>query len=325
MYEQEAPFAVQLEATEGCPLRCSFCGLNGIRGKDNDYKFMTVDTINAIARSIAEAGWNVRLEFAMHGEPTMHPDLPMLVTALRQHLPKAPILVTTNGAGLQNTTADKILHLFDAGVTTLAVDEYQGVSWAKRIREAMLVPPGADYKKAFFNGIDFHEYPASPGGNPHQRTNRRRLVIIAPIDLASEGTHSLLNNHAGAGAAPNNSAEGKRCAKPFRELSFRWDGSVAVCCNDWRGQLPIGNIHTHTLEQIWQSPRLQAVRRLLYHGRRTVPPCLGCDALSYRVGLLPDKKGKVAMPEPTDDDLRVLAEALAEGPLTAPVLREWEK
>lgn len=330
MHAQEPPFAVQIEPVEGCPLRCNFCGLSGIRGKKHDYKYMALATAKAIAYGIDMAGWNVRLEFAMHGEPTKHPRLPKLVSIFREILPDAPILVTSNGAGLVGNPIDAVCHLFENGVTTLAIDEYQGVRWAQKIREGLggaAADPEATSELAFILNpeVDYYEYPAEPKGNPHRRTGRRRLVFIAPIDQATEGTHSLLNNHAGAGAPKNSSGEGKRCAKPFRELSFRHDGSVAVCCNDWRGELPIGNIHTHSLIEIWQHPRMQAVRRLLYHGQRIVPPCLGCDATSYRVGLLPDKKGKHRMAHHTLADLQVLSEALAEGPLTTPVLRDWEK
>jgi len=60
MMTQDAPFAVQIEPTEGCNLRCPFCGLNGMRGKDNDFKSMSVETadrrLNILRRGCGESG-----------------------------------------------------------------------------------------------------------------------------------------------------------------------------------------------------------------------------------------------------------------------------
>ena len=53
------------------------------------------------------------------------------------------------------------------------------------------------------------------------------------------------------------------------------------------------------IDDIWQDKKFKAARILLYAGKRNFTPCLGCNALSHRVGLLPDQLGKETMPEPT--------------------------
>ena len=317
-YIQEPPFAVQVELSEGCNLRCAFCGINGIRTAEKTYKFMTVKTAERIASQMAEHGWNARLEFAMHGEPTMNPKAAEIIAVFRKHLPKASMLMLSNGGGLLPGAAEKVKALMDAGLNTLGLDEYQQVKLVPKIMAA-LDAPNVGYK--------VFVYPDQPEGNPHARqvASSRRVVHIRPIDLNTNGTHASLNNHAGAGSAPSDAAHGKPCAKPFRELSFRWDGSVAVCCNDWRGELACGNINKETLDAIWNGPVMDAARRRLVSGDRDFGPCRGCDALSYRTGLLPDKMGKLPMPKPTPKTNQVLADAAKKKPLTIPVKREWEK
>jgi radical SAM protein with 4Fe4S-binding SPASM domain len=307
-FEQEPPFAVQVELSEGCNLRCGFCGINGIRTKERTYKFMT-----------SAYGWTARVEFAMHGEPTMNPDAAEIVRIFRSLLPRASMLMLSNGGGIKG--ARGIEELMHAGLNTLALDEYEGVSLVPKLVEKWLGTAriGPD--------IQFLEYPTQPEGNPHARQapSKKRLVHIRPISLNSSGTHATLNNHAGAGGPPTDKAHGKPCAKPFREISFRWDGSVAVCCNDWRGELACGNINKNTLDEIWNGPVMDAARRRLITGDRDFGPCKGCDALSYRTGLLPDKMGKMTMPKPTPTTNKILADAARKKPLTAPVVREWEK
>jgi hypothetical protein len=319
-YKQEPPFAVQIELAEGCNLRCSFCGINGIRGKERTYKFMTAKTAERIASQLAEHRWNCRLEFAMHGEPTMHPDAAKIVGIFRRHLPRVSMLMLSNGGGLQGPEGPNTIRtLFEAGLNTLGLDEYQNVSLVPKVLARLAAAPNADY--------EFFVYPDNPLGNPHarQKAKARRLVHIRPIDANTEGTHASLNNHAGAGAPKSSAGQGKPCAKPFRELSFRWDGSTAICCNDWRGELATGNINKVGLLEIWHGKVMDEARRRLVVGLRDFGPCAGCDATSYRVGLLPDKFGREKLPKPTPKGKQFLDEQASKKPLTTPVKREWEK
>jgi len=319
---QEPPNAIQCEMVEGCNLYCTFCGLQGIRTlKEKNFKFMSVETMGSLSQQIADLGWNPRIEWAMHGENTLHPNYVELVYTMRKHNPKLSLMMTSNGGGLLRNPGPvkNIEALFDAGLNILALDDYKNVQIVPRIREAIFAEGG-------LKNIEFYDYPAQREGNPHIRAKpgKRMVVVIEDISTAGKGTHSLINNHAGAGSPLNNNAAGKRCAKPFRELSVRWDGSVAICCNDWRGKHKCGNIVTDGLYNVWQSDAFGAARVKLYHGQRDFGACNGCDALSYRVGLLPDKFGKVALPLPDDVVDSHIAAAVSGDPYTKPVLRPWE-
>lgn len=313
-YRQAPPFAMQIELVEGCNLRCSFCGLNGIRGKDNNFKFMQLATASKVVDRIVESGWTPRIEFAMHGEPSVHPHMIDILAMFRTALPKLHMMMTSNGVGFMkqpNITINAVLqHL-----NVLAIDWYENVKIVPRILQQ-------------YTGQHIPQhYPKQKEANPHRRRgiNEHDLVIVQDISTASSGTHSTLNNHAGAGAPLDYSANGKRCAKPFRELAIRWDGNVAICCNDWRGAYKVGNVATTSLDGLWQHPAMQAARRKLYHGQRDFGPCHGCNATSYRPGLLPDQRGKLTLPKPDKNDLAQIEKALAGSPFTLPVLRSWEQ
>lgn len=318
--KQDPPNSVQVEATEGCNLRCGFCGIRGIReaGTRDDlsgpYRFMRPRTAVLIANDIKAAGWNPRIEFAMHGEPTMNPKLPELVRIFRQYLPQVPIMVTTNGIPMLDGWRSRVADLFDAGASTVAVDDYKPY----RCREALL--------GTVLPGVQVLRYPeGGPAANPHRRPKARekRLILVQAIDEADLGNHSHLSNHAGAAAPPDHTVQ-ERCALPFREISVRWDGNVALCCNDWRGQYKIGAVQSVTLKDMWQSEPFQAARRRLYAGRRDVAPCAGCTHRTYRNGLLPDRMGRREMEPPRAGDDEIIAEALAGEPYAVPVLRKWE-
>jgi MoaA/NifB/PqqE/SkfB family radical SAM enzyme len=328
-YIQDPPFAVQVEFTEGCNFRCTFCGLNGIRRPDESkYLFMTVELADFIAASMAQAGWTARVEFAMHGEPSINPNMVELVAAFRKHLPNTPLMMTSNGAGFVNDTARKVLAMRKAGLNLLCFDDYKDATQVLRIRQN-LRPYKAQGKRelAHENRLAIFDYPKDGLQNsPHRRVpvGQFTVLYIEDIQEAAKGSHAKLNNHCGAGAPRNDDGVGKRCAKPFRELSIRWDGSVAICCNDWRGVYKVGNVRPRGVEHIWLHPAFVAARKKLYYGERDFGACKGCDATSTRVGLLPDKLGKVTLPHANPDDVAAIKRATAGNTLTQIVLRPWE-
>jgi len=317
---QRPPFCVQFEPTEGCNLACSFCGVQGMRERPNsDNRFMTIETAERIADMIARSEkWNPRLESCMHGEPTLNPNVFDVHRAFRARLPNLPQLMLSNGAFAREPVppVEFIHELRRAGVNILAIDcyDYAKGLWSKIVKSL----EEAEYP--------FSWYPDDKESNPHTRSAPWifRVVMVRDISSQTLGTHSVLNTHCGAGMPPK--VRMKPCAKVFRELSIRWDGNVSHCCNDFRGEYRIGSIWDYdTMDELWQSDRFVAARRKLYIGQRDFAPCNKCDAISYRPGLLPDQYGKESMNAPTEWDEERIREALAEGPYSSVVKREWEK
>jgi len=328
-YRQEAPFAVQVELSEGCNLYCDFCGLQGIRTqKEKNFKFMTVATAKSIAGQIAEAGWNPRIEFAMHGEPTMNPNYIKIVKAFRRYLPNVQLMMTSNGGGLLRPPGvfESLRELFDAGLNVFAFDAYEYVKIKDKI-DPILFSNTEQFSSFDSNVFEVHAYPQEKDWSPHNRYGHKARVFIRvqDISVAQAGTHSTLNNHCGSGSPGLKEPLKARCAKPFRELSIRWDGEVAICCNDWRGVYQCGNIVKDGLDAVWNGNEFMAARRFLMQGdRASLKPCNVCDAKSYRVGLLPDKKGKKELRMPTGSDRTAVDGATKIRTLSEVVLRPWE-
>lgn len=320
-YIQAPPFCVQVEFTEGCNLRCTFCGLNSIREpKMHNFKFMTVETAKRTATEMARLRWTSRVEFAMHGEPSMNPQMAELVAAFRTSLPRNQLMMTSNGSGFLKDTFERVQSLFAAGLNVLALDDYENVN---------IVPKVVERLKEYAKGVPpVYFYPEDGlQHSPHRRHHHRTqmIVIIKDISKADKGSHAVINNHAGFGAPPNDSKMGVRCAKPFRELGIRWDGRIAGCCVDWTGSYKIGDVNKTGLDTLWNSDAFTAMRKKLYRGERDFGPCKGCDHPSYRVGLLPDQLGKKTLPKPTAEDEAIIKKALSRGTFTPLIPRPWMK
>ena len=307
--KQEPPFAVQVEMTEGCNLFCSFCGVRGIRKKPGKYKFMTVESAYAIAQNIALAGWNSRIEFAMHGEPTLNPHVQDIIEAFFSVLPHNQLMMLSNGAGLVKKPKTLINSYFLSGLNILGIDDYSHNPFAKKIKAKV---PG-------------EAYPGESDG-PHKKYKYgiQKVIYIQDIKEAKTGGHSTLNNHCGCASPPLRVPMQQRCAKPFREIAIRWNGDVAICCNDWRGHYYCGNVVKDYIEKVWNNKPFRIARRMLYNKDRNFTPCKWCDARSYRVGFLPDKMGKKELRPPTER-MVMWANKHGERKTLAPIVkRKWE-
>lgn len=324
MRTQMPPFSIQIELTEGCNLGCSFCGLRGMRETGTKpWFFLSKATAERIADEIKRVGWNSRLIFSMHGEPTLNPNVVRLIALFRRKLPNAIMSLMTNGYGLVHgfgskdpckTILERVEALRAAGLNDLIVDYYSDKGDARIVEDAL-------------KESDLPIAHLAPGVPLYSSSYKKFRVLFNPPIQNSTSVNRHLCNHCGAAAPLDMSYAGKRCARPFREMTFRFDGSVALCCNDFRGEYPIGNICTQDIDELWQHKRFEAARILLYAGKREFKPCLGCNALSHRVGLLPDARGKEDMPEPSE---KTLAYAKSISKKNAPlsqiiITRPWEE
>ena len=310
MFKQDAPFSLQIELTEGCNLYCKFCGIRGIRKRAGDYKFMTISTAKEIVNKLKATDWNSRIEFAMHGEPTLNPDMMKIIRIFRKVIPTCQMMLLTNGITLSKSIG-KINKMFDSGLNIIGIDDY-GTRAVSKLKNK-------------YKGFQY-PYP-DKNMSPHMRVKStdKLLIYIGDIRENKRGGHSTIVNHCGAARPMLKVPIMKRCAKPFRELSIRWDGNIALCCNDFRGQFKIANIHDFdSIEDIWNCKRFQSARRFLYDANRCFFPCSICDATSYRVGLLPDKQGKKSMKSPSKKDSEIVRKAIEGEAYCGIIKRSWE-
>ena len=312
---QEPPNSIRLSIVEGCNLRCTFCGLQSIRGKNNDYKLMPLETAAKLGALLKKAGWKSRFEIGVFGEETVHPQLEEIVRLVKPE--KSHVTLITNGYGLMRDTIGRVRLLLEAGVDTIIVDDYVGINYAAKIQDRLSK-----------TDLCLQNYPSDGlEVNPHTRNKRgeKRIVFVIDPSRAEKGTHSYLHNYTGLGGPASSSKMGKRCAKPFRELVVRHDGLVPICCLDWRGEYIIGDINKiDDIQVLWQSIYMNAARRKLYYGERDFGPCEGCTNRSYRVGFLPDKIGKQEIPKVESQHKKAIKKATTHRWASKPVKTIFE-
>lgn len=297
------PNVVQIELVQGCNRRCSFCGTQGFEHK---LSFIKKSVLKRECELIAESGYDPRIVLAGHGENTLHPHLYECLSIIREALPKVWIQILSNGYSVRKDP-ENICKMFDAGINGVTLDEYSDNKFDSDDLTRLVKAYGERTGK---NIYCVRMGPGVPLFAPKSSKNYR-FTLIPAIDEEQVTVSRKLVTHCGAGMKPNRDCEDKRCTRIFRELSFRWDGWTAMCCNDFRGQYPVINCmdpEVTCFDDIWRHPRYEAARRILYHDRRTFFPCSACNCIPIRSGLLPDHLGKEEMEKPTEKDYKIVLE-----------------
>lgn len=322
-YKQYPPLQIEIEPTEGCNLGCSFCGLRGIRKNGTKpWNFMTLETAEKIAKKIRDEKWKSKIQFCGHGEPTLNPELLEIMKIFRRELPNNDMSMMTNGHGFKNNFDLRKFceELEKLGFNDLVFDVYSDNGDWNVVEQI-----SDKYDIIVFGENKNDKIFTNKGGK------RKLRVILYPLELSNHSVLRKMQNHCGAAAPLDYKREHITCTKVFRELFIRWDGNVALCCDDFRGQYFIEDASKEnvSLHDVWNHPRFQAARIRLFNKDRTFLPCHGCNCPPNKAGFIPDITGgkdKKYMPtEISDEVIKVSESAYRPEGLTTIFKRKWEK
>ena len=289
------PNNIQVELVQGCNRCCDFCGIHSLGKQARKPKLMPLELVTELAVGLGKwKGFDrKRVEFAMHGEPTLFHNLAMPIIAFRANLPQAQLQLTSNGIVPRKCGAGYVAQLFADGLNILILDMYSHQEETVEL---------AKEAKAIDNTIQVYDY-YRHSFNPYHYHNQHVRVIVLMRNLGAESGKRAARkilNHAGNanakvlkhkyGVEPLRAPLQKKCSRPFREIVVHHDGTIPVCCLDWRHECIMGSFPTSgSLEEIWNGELFGAARKLLSSGNRSFVPCYRCDYNGgFRLGLLPE-------------------------------------
>lgn len=303
------PNIVQIETVQGCNRRCKFCGTMGI---ERAFHYVELKTVQHICKLIKAVGLNCRILLAGHGEPTLHQQLPQIIRIIREILPKNMIHLFTNGTVIAKHP-EMVIDLFGAGLNDLVFDEYSDSRIGEFVKNNQICRSFPIFEQG--SGVPLFA---------DKKICQRRICITPPIDMDGNTASRKLNNHCGAGMKMIKKPLKAKCSILFRDFYVRWDGNIAICCNDFRGEYYVTNIlNCKTLQEAYFHERLESARKfVMVNDRSPIYPCSICNAKPIRPGLLPDARGQIKLPKPSARDYAVVKANIK--PLAKIVKREWE-
>ncbi|MBN2232446.1 MAG: radical SAM protein [Deltaproteobacteria bacterium] len=277
------PASVILEVTARCNLACLGCALHGPqRCVDRPTGDMTREVWAPVIAELGAAGHPVALTTHGGGEPLLHPELRDILRHARSFA-NLEVGFLTNGMLLDASWSE---FLVDLGLPWIAVS-IDGVDPEnhRRLRR------GSDLVRIEDNLETLLEIRRRRGdGLPAVRLNmvaydeiadQRDAYLARWLDRVDVVMVSHYRNPPTSKRWPGVTGHDRKpCGLPWWQAVVAWDGRLALCCEDFNVDHPVGTVGAGgaTLADCWNGPELTRVRALHRAGRWDEPPlCRECD------------------------------------------------
>lgn len=269
---EEFPIDLDIEVTDRCNLRCTFCDKLPLLTKDQigDIDF-------ALYKKIVDEGAEKGLcavKLSYRGEPLLHKKIAEMISyAKKKNI--IDIYFNTNGMLL---TREMSLKLMDAGLDRISIS-IEGTDPVKFERERR----GAKFYQIMRNVDTLLELREQKGYcHPKVRIQTVRLPgldlnkykefwqahcdEVAAIDY-KEAVHRNINLI----------DENWACPQLWQRMTIEWDGTIIPCNNDDFRFLSPGNVKEMTIEECWHHPIVEKARALHRQGKsHLLKSCNGC-------------------------------------------------
>jgi len=262
---------IELNITELCNLRCSFCPR--AHGYPNQNIHMSMETLDLILESRLNfyKKYDIILQIFIigRGEPTLHNDFDNFITRMFEHnlnhygQEKAADLIVTNG--------------------------YKYSDWIpKHFDKFQLVDFNCYSDRSYVEYLkikdDLKKYKTV---RVQDRGTTGKNEVGVEIRTNDVGHQSIVKYVNRSGAIPDNiipmksvsDAHGKTCRKPWTDVYIDVDGEYRLCCNDWTDLISFKNIREVSIEEhLLTEPKFKEYRFALGRGDRSLTPCNKCNA-----------------------------------------------
>ena len=289
------PFNVSREPTTNCNLGCPECpsGLKSFTRPTGNLEY------DFYKRMVDEIGENlIYLYFYFQGEPYMHPRFLELVKYAAAK--KIYTVTSTNAHFLTERKAretvesglDRILISID-GTTQQTYEQYRvGGSLAKVIEGTKNLVRVRNELKSKTPHIIFQFLVVKP--NEHQVEEIKKLAKELGVDEVKLKTAQVYDFKNGNELIPTTDqysrykkqADGtwkiknellNHCWKLWHSCVITWDGKIVPCCFDKDAQHQLGDLHTKSFSDIWQSGLYQSFRTRVLKSRAEIDICTNCS------------------------------------------------
>lgn len=233
-------YAVEIETTTACNLRCSYCPVSThYRGNH----LMDKHLFKKIIDDLAAVNYRGRIHPNWYGEPLIDKRLPSFIAYAKKKVPLAEIRIYTNGELL---SVEFFTLLIEAGADSFLITQHT---------ESM-----SDKLKKVFEFVE---------DKPELRNKIIYRGFDADLTLRNRG-----------GLIVNSSTQGKRSkCKAIGQMDINYKGEVALCCDDYFSSVVFGNAHEESVVQIWNKPSYKEARKKLSKGIPVFKICKECNML----------------------------------------------
>ncbi len=287
----DTPFSVHIDVCSICNFKCNFCfqaDTEAMKKKSYQFGSMSLDLFKKITDDLKQFKHKMRkVKIGLHGEPTLHPELPQMISYMRSQDVTEIIELFTNGS-LLNPKLNKAM--IDAGLNRINIS-VEGLSSEK-------------YKEVTGSTVDMKKFLENIKNLYEVRADCKIYIKIVDINLSQEDKDKFyvtfgdicdeifIENVVPQWAEVNKfdvdttGMYGQKidrykevCPFPFMYLHVNFNGTVSPCTLDWGKEVLIGDVTKESLLEIWRGKKLNDLQiKMLEKKRDDIPFCNKCLA-----------------------------------------------
>lgn len=292
LFGRQTPYVFVVEIVHGCNLSCGHCAMSVL---DRTPRFMSMESWLQLMAIVAAVAPTCRVELAMGGEPTLHPELHSLLREGRRLSPRSQFQITTNGLMLY---AGKVTYrgLLEAGCNIVYTDMYQSREKFLALADAAGCEWFCYYPREGEPGPDGKLSPWTYYGPDLQLVVLQENPAAWPVSRRKSNLLGSWMNHldwdkaARFGIAKVEKPPARRCNQPFLYAPVSWTGDYILCCQDMALEtVGHGNVSAGAegFKLFWFGKFMQEHRRWLrMKDREASPYCSRCSITFSRCDYL---------------------------------------
>jgi len=306
----QTPFSAHIDVCSVCNFKCSFCFQADNKAmKEVGLKrgMMPIDLFTKIVDDLKEFPEKLKkVKIGNHGEPTLHPDLPLMIKYVKESGVAELVEVFTNGSKLEPNLNDAMveagLDRINISLEGLSDKRYKEVAGAKVDFQEIVDGVRDLYAKKESAGSDLKIYVKIADQTSALDKGDTRLFILDEkerslfFDLFSDHCDEIFiekvvpqwaevqlekqNDVNETGMYGQKIKQYKEiCPFVFMYLHFNWDGTTSPCTLDWPKKVVVGNVKENSVKEIWHSERWRKLQIAMLNGDRDkIDFCRNCSA-----------------------------------------------
>ena len=249
---------VEISNSGMCNRKCSFCPRS-----DPDYpdinEFISEKLHRKIFTELSELNYKGMVIYSGYVEPLLHKKIYENIAEARKLLPEAQIEVITNGDVLNK---ERLLKLFDSGLSTLLISVYDGPKEEKQ----------------------FYNLCKESGLNKNQYVIRNRYMPEEQDFGLNISNRSGTLKNAGHSIPALEKSLKTKCNYPAYNFFIDYNGDVQMCSHDWAKKFIAGNLNNQKIIDVWLNQKYEFARKKLLSADRNFSPCNKCDVSGELIG-----------------------------------------
>jgi len=296
----DSPLLLRLQTQSFCNARCSICPYS-IVSKKLDQGTMDWNLFEKIATEAASAPLLSTVVFGLHNEPLLDKRIFDWVKHLKSISPNKYCAVTTNGELLDRFSPTDIMRS-NLDSLTISLNAH-----SREMYES--INTGVDYDKVMKNVS--HLLSNQP---LRQKLKFGYVLTEQNVHEVRQATHYWksqgvktrvqgLSNRGGSldnyerirlkaayrgrpllsqvwGGLMSGTGRVTGCTLPFYQMNVLFNGDAIICCHDWNRASVVGNAGTSSLREIWNSAKVNEIRRLVLRKRyEEIDSCKECSCV----------------------------------------------